>query len=121
MEKELIDTKPKIKKSKNKTEKVQWVYKYDLLSEIQSQSITDVNHARKWLEFIELVHEWAQDPQFNIEHRLDFFNGDIEIDSISECCGGDWILGYEDGELYLDDEEFGDSVSNVLNYIESTL
>lgn len=121
LEKDLIDTKPTVRESKNRTEKVQWVYKHDLLLEIQEKEITDVNHAKKWLEFIELVHEWAQDPQFDIEHRLSFSEGDIEIDSISKCCGGDWILGYENDVLYLDDEEFGETVSDILNFIESIL
>ncbi len=73
------------------------------------------------MELIELVYEWAQDDEFEMEHRLHFANGVVDMDSISEYCGGDWILDYKDGALYLDGENHGDSILHLLNYIESIL
>ncbi|WP_242309905.1 hypothetical protein [Bacillus cereus group sp. BfR-BA-01331] len=96
-------------------------HKLQLLDEIEDEVITDLDKAKKWWELIELVYEWAQDDEFEIEHRLTFDEGVVEIDSISEDCGGDWTLDYKDGALYLDDENFGDSILHLLNYIESTL
>ncbi|MGE7887843.1 hypothetical protein ACQKN7_10780 [Bacillus cereus] len=95
--------------------------KSQLINEIVDEEITDVEKAKKWLELIELVYEWAQDDEFEIEHRLIFNEGVVEIDSISEYCGGDWTLDYKDGALYLNGENHGDSILHLLNYIESTL
>ncbi|PHC50198.1 hypothetical protein [Bacillus toyonensis] len=95
--------------------------KFQLRDEIEDGFITDVEKAKKWLELIELVYEWAHDDEYEMEHRLIFSEGVVEIDSISEYCGGDWTLDYKDGALYLDDENFGDSILHLLNYIESGL
>lgn len=95
--------------------------KIQLADEIEEGFITDVEKAKKWLELIELIYEWSLDDEFEMEHRLHFDEGVLELDSISECCGGDWILDYKDGVLYINDEDFGDSILHLLNYIESTL
>lgn len=92
-----------------------------LIDEIMDGNITDVEKAKKWFELIELVYEWASDNEFDIEHRLYFDEGVVEIDSISEYCGGDWTLDYKDGALYLNGENHGDSILHLLNYIESGL
>lgn len=95
--------------------------KAELISEIEDGFITDVEKAKKWFELIELVYEWAMDDEFEMEHRLEFAEGVVEIDSISEYCGGDWTLDYKDGALYLDGENHGDSILHLLNYIEEGL
>lgn len=95
--------------------------KAQLLKQIEGGFITDVKHAEKWLELIELIYDWAQNTFFDYEHRLFFNEGIIEIDSISECCGGDWVLDYKDNQLFLDGEEFGDSIVHLLNWIEGCL
>ncbi|HDR7912645.1 TPA: hypothetical protein QCY05_001763 [Bacillus wiedmannii] len=92
-----------------------------MISEIEDGFITDVEKAKKWFELIELVYEWAMDDEFEMEHRLEFAEGVVEIDSISEYCGGDWTLDYKDGALYLDGENHGDSILHLLNYIEEGL
>ncbi|PES80067.1 hypothetical protein CN509_09705 [Bacillus cereus] len=95
--------------------------KAELISEIEDGFITDVEKAKKWFELIELVYEWVMDDEFDMEHRLQFAEGVVEIDSISEYCGGNWTLDYKDGALYLDGENHGDSILHLLNYIESGL
>ncbi|GAB6612884.1 MULTISPECIES: hypothetical protein [Bacillus] len=95
--------------------------KFQLRDEIEDGFITDIEKAKKWWELIELVHEWAMNDEFDIEHRLHFANGVVDMDSISEYCGGDWTLDYKDGALYLDGENHGDSILHLLNYIESIL
>ena len=96
-------------------------YKADLIEEIENEFITDVVKAENWLELIELVYEWAMDATFDYEHRLFFNEGIVELDSISEYCGGDWVLDYKDGQLLIDGEEFGESVLHLLSHIESCL
>jgi len=97
------------------------VSKLQLKRVIELGYITDVEKAEKWLELIELVYEWTMDATFDCEHRLFFNEGTVEIDSISEYYGGDWVLDYKGGQLLLDGEEFGDSITQLLNYIESCL
>lgn len=95
--------------------------KSQLINEIVDEEITDVEKAKKWFELIELVYAWATEDEFEMEHRLHFAEGVVEIDSISEYCGGDWTLDFKDGALYLDGENHGDSILHLLNYIESIL
>lgn len=92
-----------------------------LVDEIQEGFITDEVKAEKFNELIDLIYVWAIDNTWNIEHRLTFNEGIVELESISEDCCGDYILDFKNGELLLNEEEFGDSILHMLNYIESTL
>ncbi|OQR58327.1 hypothetical protein [Bacillus sp. CDB3] len=79
-------------------------HKSQLLDEIESGIITDVEKAKKWLELIELVNEWAHDENWDFVHALEFVEGTVQIYSTYGEYQDQFSVDFVDGKLYLDDE-----------------
>lgn len=79
-------------------------HKLLLLDEIESGIITDVEKAKKWLELIELVNEWAQDEDWDFEHILIFDEGTVGIFSTYGDYQDKFFVDFVDGKLLLNDE-----------------
>ncbi|WP_088291966.1 hypothetical protein [Bacillus mycoides] len=109
------------------------INKEQLQNEIEKGFITDVEKAKKWLELIDLVYEWAQDEKFeyNINHVLIFDEGNLRIYSTYGEYQDDFDIDFVNGKLLLNDEtlkeyEFlgGDeegSINVLMNAIEFSI
>ncbi|PEF36069.1 hypothetical protein [Bacillus wiedmannii] len=79
-------------------------HKAELLDEIESGIITDVEKAKRWLELIELVNEWAHDESENFVHTLSFVEGTVQIFSTYGEYQDQFDVDFVDGKLLLDGE-----------------
>ncbi|OQR54807.1 hypothetical protein [Bacillus sp. CDB3] len=103
-------------------------HKVELLDEIESGIITDLDKAKRWLELIELVNEWAHDESENFVHTLAFDEGTVQIFSTYGEYQDQFDVDFVDGKLLLNDEplksfEFieGEDVNSIvtlMNMIE---
>lgn len=96
-------------------------HKLQLDDEIESGVISDVEKAKKWLELIELVNEWAHDESCDFEHTLIFDEGTIGIFSKYEEYQDESFIDFVNGKLLLNGktlESFkyldGEDVNSVL-------
>ncbi|HFK1764582.1 hypothetical protein AT258_21005 [Bacillus wiedmannii] len=92
-------------------------HKVELLDEIESGNITNVEKAKRWLELIELVDKWAHDESENFVHTLAFAEGTVQIFSTYGEYQDQFDVDFVNGKLLLDGEEMN-SIVTLMNMIE---
>ncbi|WP_066314541.1 hypothetical protein [Bacillus sp. FJAT-29814] len=97
-------------------------HKLQLKQAIKLGGITNVEKAKKWLELIELIYDWALDNQeYDFQHDLVFYeDGSVLIQSYYGDYEDEFEVDFVDGVLLLNGEEFN-SINFLMNAIEFNL